>query len=232
MRGVVRHFGGDCAVDGVDLALDAGEIVAVLGHNGAGKSTLMRILAGAERVNRGEILVAGEPVSPRSPRDAQRLGIATLHQQLALVDELDTVANVFLGREICDRFGLLDEEAMEATTREALARLSPDFGAVRVPVRRLSGGQRAAVAIARAIHFRPRVLVLDEPTAALGPGEKRRVVEIVRRLREDGLAIVMISHDVLDVADRIVVMRAGRVVGGGPTASLSHDEVVRMIVGG
>jgi D-xylose transport system ATP-binding protein len=235
MRGVHKRFGGVHAVAGIDLRLDPGEIVGLLGHNGAGKSTLLRALSGADPLDEGEIRVDGVPVAIRTPRDAQRLGIETLHQHLALVDELDAVANVFLGRELRNRFGLLDEEAMEAATRAVLVRLSPAFAALRTPVRRLSGGQRAAVAIARAIHFQARVLILDEPTAALGPQEKRLVADVVRQLRREGLAILVISHDlydVLDVADRVVVMRAGRIAGGGPAGSLTHDELVGLIVGG
>ena len=234
MRDVHKRFGGVHAVAGVDLDLVAGEIVGLLGHNGAGKSTLMRVLAGADPLDEGEIRIDGVRVQLRSPRDARRLGIETLHQNLALVDELDAVANLFLGRELTSRLGLLDEEAMEAAARDVLARLNPELRTLRAPVRRLSGGQRAAVAIARAIHFRPSVLILDEPTAALGPGEKPLVGAAVRQLREEGLAIVVISHDlhdVLDLADRVVILRAGRVVGGGPVASLTHEEVVRLIVG-
>ena len=235
MREVHKRFGGLHAVDGANLELEAGEVVGVLGHNGAGKSTLMRALSGADPCDAGTIHVAGTPVRIDSPLRARQLGIETLYQQLALVDELDAVGNLFLGRELRTRFGLLDEEAMEAAARDVLARLSPRFSRLREPVRNLSGGQRAAIAIARAVHFEARVLILDEPTAALGPEEKRTVAATLEALRTEGLGILLVSHDlhdVMDVATRVVVMRGGRTIGGGPTAALSHDEVVAMIVGG
>lgn len=234
LRGIVKHFGGVHAVDGADLALHAGEVVGVLGHNGAGKSTLMRVLAGAAPADAGTIEVSGERVTIDSPRRARELGIETLHQQLALVDELDAVANLFLGRELRTRFGLLDEDRMEAAARAVLERIHPGLLRLREPVRRLSGGQRSAIAIARAVHFDARVLILDEPTAALGPGEKRMVAQVIRALREQGLGILLVSHDlhdVMDVATRVVIMRGGRTVAEGATRDVSHDQVVRWIVG-
>jgi D-xylose transport system ATP-binding protein len=235
MRGIEKHFGGVRAVAGVDLDLHSGEVVGVLGHNGAGKSTLMRVLSGAQPCDGGSIEVDGKPVRIHSPRRARELGIETLYQELALVDELDAVGNLFLGREIRTRLGFLDEDAMEASARDVLARLNPNFTQLREPVRRLSGGQRQAIAIARAVHFDARVLILDEPTAALGPGEKRVVAGVIEALREEGMGILLVSHDlhdVMDVSTRIVVMRNGRVVGEGATADLEHDEVVAWIVGG
>ena len=235
LRDIRKHFGGVHAVDGADLVLHAGEVVGVLGHNGAGKSTLMRVLSGAGPCDAGTIRIDGETVEIGSPRRARELGIETLYQNLALVDELDAVGNLFLGRELRTRGGLLDEDAMEAAARDVLARLNPHFEQLRVPVRRLSGGQRQAIAIARAVHFEARVLILDEPTAALGPGEKRVVADVIRALRAEGVGILVVSHDlhdVMDVATRVVVMRSGRVVGEGRTDALSHDDVVRWIVGG
>ena len=235
LRSIVKRFGGVHAVAGADLTIGAGEVVGLLGHNGAGKSTLMRVLSGAAPADGGTIHVAGEPVRIDSPRRARELGIETLYQQLALVDELDAVANLFLGRELRTRFGLLDEDSMEEAARTVLARLNPNFQQLREPVRRLSGGQRSAIAIARAVHFDARVLILDEPTAALGPGEKRVVAGVIEALRSEGMGIALVSHDlhdVMDVATRVVVMRGGRTVAGGATADLSHDQVVRWIVGG
>jgi D-xylose transport system ATP-binding protein len=235
MRGIDKRFGGVHAVEGADLDVAAGEIVGVLGHNGAGKSTLMRVLSGAEPCDAGTIRIAGERVQIGSPLRARELGIETLYQQLGLVDELDAVGNLFLGRELRSRFGLLDEDAMEAAARDVLARLNPRFSQLREPVRQLSGGQRSAIAIARAVHFEARVLILDEPTAALGPGEKELVTQVIEALRLEGLGILLVSHDlhdVMDVATRVVVMRGGRTIGGGPTAELTHDQVVALIVGG
>lgn len=235
MREIEKHFGGVRAVAGVDLDLHAGEVVGVLGHNGAGKSTLMRVLSGAQPCDAGSIRIDGEDVRIDSPRRARELGIETLYQELALVDELDAVGNLFLGRELRSRFGLLDEDAMEASARDVLARLNPNFTQLREPVRRLSGGQRQAIAIARAVHFEARVLILDEPTAALGPAEKRVVTGVIEALRDEGMGILLVSHDlhdVMDVSTRIVVMRNGRIVGEGATADLEHDEVVTWIVGG
>lgn len=230
-----KRFGGVHAVAGASLEVAAGEIVGVLGHNGAGKSTLMRVLSGADPCDAGTIRVDGQPVRIDSPLRARQLGIETLYQQLALVDELDAVGNLFLGRELRTRFGLLDEEAMEAAARDVLARLNPRFTQLREPIRHLSGGQRSAIAIARAVHFDARVLILDEPTAALGPSEKRTVAATIEALRSEGLGILLVSHDlheVMDVATRVVIMRAGRTIGGGATTDLSHDDVVSLIVGG
>jgi len=235
MQGIEKRFGGVRAVAGADLSLGAGEVVGVLGHNGAGKSTLMRALSGAQPCDAGTIRVDGREAHIDSPRRARELGIETLYQQLALVDQLDAVANLFLGRELTNRFGLLDEDVMEAATRDVLGRLNPRFSQLREPIGRLSGGQRAAIAIARAVHFQARVLILDEPTAALGPEEKRIVAEVIEALRREGMGILLVSHDlhdVMGVATRIVVMRSGQIVGGGSTAELSHDEVVALIVGG
>jgi D-xylose transport system ATP-binding protein len=235
LRGIEKRFGGVLAVDGVSLDLHAGEVLGVLGHNGAGKSTLMKGLSGAVPVDAGEIRIAGQPVAIRSPRDARRLGIETLYQTLALAENLDAVANLFLGREILTRFRTLDERAMERAARDVIARLCPHFPGVREPVRHLSGGERQVVAIARAVHFEARVLVLDEPTAALGPEESAQVGELIRRLRREGLGIFLVSHDlhdVFDLSDRVAVLRYGRLVGVRRTADTSRDEVLAMVVGG
>ena len=235
MRDVHKAFGGVHAVAGVSLSLDAGEVVAVLGHNGAGKSTLMKILAGAYPIDQGEIFVAGRPARFSNPVDSQTLGIETIHQTLALADNLDAVSNLFLGRELRTFWRTLDDYAMEAAARKVFAQLNPQFKNIRVPVRALSGGQRQVVAISRAVYFNARVLIMDEPTAALGPEETRMVHELVRRLKASGVGIFLISHDLPDVfalSDRLAVMKSGAIVGTYRTAELSEEEVLAMIIAG
>ncbi len=235
LRGVHKRFGGVHAVRDVTLVLDRGEVVGVLGHNGAGKSTLMKLLSGALAIDAGEIRFEGRLVSMRTPRDARALGIETLYQTLALADNLDTVANLFLGRELVTRFGTLDDRAMERIAAAVIGRLDPHFPSLREPVRNLSGGERQLVAIARAIHFDARVLIMDEPTASLGPEETLRVGELVRRLASAGLGIFLVSHDlhdVFDLADRVAVMKNGRLVGTRATAETSREEVLGMIIAG
>ena len=170
-----------------------------------------------------------------SPADSQALGIETIYQTLALADNLDSVANLFLGRELLTRFGLLDDDRMEQAARETFQRLNPNFKNIRVPVRALSGGQRQVVAISRALYFKAKVLIMDEPCAALGPEETRMVHELVRRLKADGVGIFLITHDMPDVfglSDRLCVMKNGKVVGTYRTADLTEDEVLAMIIGG
>lgn len=235
LRGVGKSFGGVRAVDDVSLRLHPGEVVAVLGHNGAGKSTLMKMLAGAFPIDQGEIRVNGEPAAIASPAHAQALGIETIHQTLALADNLDSVSNLFLGRELKTRWGLLDDFAMERAARDVFRQLNPNFRNIRVPVRALSGGQRQVVAISRAIHFRARTLIMDEPCAALGPEETRMVHDLVRKLKAAGVGIFLISHDMPDVfglSDRLCVMKNGRAVGTYRTADLTEDEVLGMIIAG
>jgi D-xylose transport system ATP-binding protein len=231
---VTVRFGGVTAVDAVSLSANAGEVIALVGHNGAGKTTLVELLSGALKRDAGEIRVNGRSVSLRSPRDAQLAGIATLHQHLALADNLDAVANIFLGHECCTRSGLLDEPAMEREASALLARLAPGFAALREPVRNLSGGERQLVAIARALRLDAKLLLMDEPTAALGPGERERVAELVRRLRADGLAIVLVSHDLdtaLALAQRVAVMRRGRLAALRACAELDAASLAALIVG-
>jgi D-xylose transport system ATP-binding protein len=219
----------------VSLSLHAGEVVAVLGHNGAGKSTLMKMLAGAWMPEAGEIRVQGRAARIDSPAAAQALGIETIHQTLALADNLDAVSNLFLGRELLTPWRTLDDYAMEAAARRVFAQLNPNFRNIRVPVRALSGGQRQVVAISRALYFNARVLIMDEPCAALGPEETRMVHELVRRLKADGVGIFLITHDMPDVfglSDRLAVMKNGALVGAWQTDRLTEDEVLAMIIGG
>src|SRR5262245_5501051 len=233
LRDIRVSFGGVHAVDGVSVDLHAGEVVALVGGNGAGKSTLMRVLSGAHTADEGEILIDGQAVSIGNPRDARALGIETIYQTLALADNVDAAANVFLGREILTRTGSLDDSAMASATREVMRRLNPRFTNLKTPVGWLSGGQRQAVAIARAVYFNARVLVMDEPTAALGPAETAQVHELVAQLKAEGIGIFLISHDihdVFDLADRISVMLTGRLVGTVNKHDVTKDEVLAMII--
>lgn len=233
MRNISISFGGIHAVSNVSIDLYPGEVVALVGHNGAGKSTLIKILSGAYKRDSGTIFVNGEEAHINNPRDAKRYGIETIYQTLALADNVDAAANLFLGREILTRWGTLDDVAMEAATRKVMGRLNPRFQRFKEPVSSLSGGQRQSVAIARAILFDARILIMDEPTAALGPQETAQVSELVRQLKSEGLGIFLISHDihdVFDLADRIVVMKNGQVVGTARTSDVTEDEVLGMII--
>ena len=233
MRDISISFGGIHAVDRASIDLHEGEVVALVGHNGAGKSTLIKILSGAYARETGTIAIRGEEAAIASPRDARKYGIETIYQTLALADNIDTAANLFLGRELRTRWGTLDDIAMEAEARRVMGRLNPHFQRFKNPVRALSGGQRQSVAIARAILFNARILVMDEPTAALGPQETAQVAGLVRQLKADGIGIFLISHDihdVFDLADRVCVMKNGRVVGTGRVADLTRDEVLGMII--
>jgi len=235
MRRISKTFGGVHAVEAVDLELRHGEVLGLLGHNGAGKSTLIKVLSGVLMPDSGEILVDGQRVEIRSPRDARAHGIETIYQNLALTDNLDAVANLFLGREIAGRFGFLDDAAMEHAAAGTIARMKLRLPSLHALVSALSGGQRQAVAIARAIHFNARVLIMDEPTAALGPEETRKVGALIRELASQGIGIILISHDihdVFDLADRLTVMKNGRLVGTCATAEVSKDEVLGMIIAG
>ncbi|MEO3389227.1 ATP-binding cassette domain-containing protein [Mesorhizobium sp. CAU 1741] len=233
MKNISISFGGIHAVDDASIDLHEGEVVALLGHNGAGKSTLIKILSGAYKRDEGTILVKGEEVTINNPRDAKKYGIETIYQTLALADNVDAAANLFLGRELRTRWGTLDDVAMESETRKVMGRLNPRFQRFKEPVVKLSGGQRQSVAIARAIHFDARILIMDEPTAALGPQETAQVGELVKQLKEDGIGIFLISHDihdVFDLADRVCVMKNGQVVGTAQTSDVTEDEVLGMII--
>ncbi|HSI40994.1 MAG TPA: ATP-binding cassette domain-containing protein [Xanthobacteraceae bacterium] len=233
MRDISIAFGGIKAVDRVSVALHRGEVVGLLGHNGAGKSTLIKILSGAYRADSGDIRIDGAPAVIENPRDAKRHGIETIYQTLALADNVDAAANLFLGRELRTPWGTLDDVAMEAATREVMGRLNPNFRKFKEPVRGLSGGQRQSVAIARAIHFNAKILIMDEPTAALGPQETAQVGELVKQLKAEGIGIFLISHDihdVFDLADRVSVMKNGKLVGSARTGDVTKDEVLGMII--
>lgn len=235
MRSVSIAFGGIKAVEEASVDLYPGEVVGLLGHNGAGKSTLIKILSGAYRADSGEIYVDGTKAEINSPRDAKAFGIETIYQTLALADNVDAASNIFLGREKLTRWGTLDDAAMENETRKVMARLNPHFRRFNEPVSALSGGQRQSVAIARAIHFNARVLIMDEPTAALGPAETAQVGELTKQLKAEGIGIFLISHDLHDVfelADRIAVMKNGKVVGTARIGDVTRDEVLGMIIGG
>jgi D-xylose transport system ATP-binding protein len=233
MRNINVAFGGVRAVDGVSVDVRPGEVIGLVGGNGAGKSTLMRALSGAHPADSGEIRMDGKVVRISNPRDAKDLGIETIYQTLALADNLNAPGNLFLGRELLTRFGTLDDSAMEDATRKVIGRLNPNFKRFSTPVQFLSGGQRQSVAIARAVHFNARVLIMDEPTAALGPAETAQVRDLIRQLRGEGLGIFLVSHDihdVFDLADRISVMYHGRLVGTVDKTEVTTDEVLGMII--
>lgn len=233
MRDISIAFGGIKAVDHASVEVHPGEVMGLLGHNGAGKSTLIKILSGAYRRDHGKIFVNGEEADIQNPRDAKDYGIETIYQTLALADNVDAAANLFLGREIMTGWGTLDDAAMEAKAREVMGRLNPNFRRFKEPVKSLSGGQRQSVAIARAILFEARILIMDEPTAALGPQETAQVGELIKQLKADGIGIFLISHDihdVFDLADRVCVMKNGQVVGTARTTDVTKDEVLGMII--
>jgi D-xylose transport system ATP-binding protein len=232
MRNIRVSFGGVRAVDDVTIDLYPGEVVGLVGGNGAGKTSLMRALSGARPPDAGQIRVNGQPVTIANPRDAKALGIETIYQTLALADNLDAPANVFLGREIVGSV-TLNDAAMESATRTVIKRLNPNFKNFKMPVLRLSGGQRQAVAIARAVQFNARVLIMDEPTAALGPAETAQVHELIAQLKRDGIGIFLVSHDIHDVFDlseRISVMYHGKLVGTVKKEAVTTDEVLGMII--
>ena len=234
MKNISLRFGGNQALDDASINLYPGEVVGLLGHNGAGKSTLIKVLSGAYKADSGQILVDGQEVKINTPQDSQRQGIETIYQSLALADNLDAVANVFLGREMVNGV-VLSEDEMEIEARRVLDRLRVKIPSLRVPVSNMSGGQRQTVAIARAIHYKAKVLIMDEPTAALGPEETAKVNDLVQALKQEGVGIFMISHDlhdVFDLADRCTVMKNGRVVGTVNTKDVTQDEVLGMIIAG
>jgi D-xylose transport system ATP-binding protein len=236
LRDISKSFGAVQALDSVDFEVRDGEVMALVGDNGAGKSTLIKCVAGIYSIDSGEILFEGERVTIHGPKDAAKLGIEVVYQDLALADNLDVVQNMYLGREEHDLLFRLKEAPMEQRTAETLSSLAvTTIGSVRQPVATLSGGQRQSVAVARAVMWNNRVVFLDEPTAALGVAQTRQVLALVRRLAEQGLAVVLVSHnlvDVFEVADRITVLRLGRNVGLYEKAKTNEQEIVQAITVG
>jgi D-xylose transport system ATP-binding protein len=240
LTGINKSFGAVKALTDVDFEVYAGEVVGLVGDNGAGKSTLIKVIAGVNPADSGKIYVEGNEVHISTPPDATRLGIETVYQDLALADNLDVVANLYLGREdVSPRLpwvsGVLNETEMEQRTLDVLSQLDvKTIKSVRVPVVALSGGQRQSIAVAKTILRNPKVVLLDEPTAALGVAQTRQVLNLIRRLRERGLAVVVISHnlaDVFEVVDRVIVLRLGRRVGSYDIRSTTPEKVVAAITG-
>ncbi|GAA2575608.1 ATP-binding cassette domain-containing protein [Streptomyces violaceus] len=233
LRGVSKRFGAVQALTDVELEVHAGEVVALVGDNGAGKSTLVKTIAGVHPIDEGVIEWDGRSVQINKPHDAQNLGIATVYQDLALCDNIDVVGNLYLGREIRKR-GVLDEVEMERRSRELLDTLSIRIPSVRIPIASLSGGQRQTVAIARSMLGEPKLVILDEPTAALGVEQTAQVLDLVERLRERGHAVILISHNMADVkavADKVAVLRLGRNNGIFEVKSTSQEEIISAITG-
>jgi len=233
MKNIHKRFGGVHAVEDVSVSLYPGEVVGVLGHNGAGKSCLMKMLAGAMPVDDGEILVDGKSVKINNPRDSRDFGIETIYQSLALADNLNAPANLFLGRELMTPMGTLDDSSMEVATRKVMHRLNPNFSNITDPVRSMSGGQRQVVAIGRAIYFDAKTLIMDEPTAALGPSETAMVSDLTKKLKSEGIGIFLISHDMHDVfelCDRVMVMKNGKNVGTFTIDEVTPDDILSLII--
>ena len=233
LKDISIAFGGIKAVDRVSVDLYPGEVVGLLGHNGAGKSTLIKCLSGAYKADAGDVFINGKKVVINNPRDARGHNIETIYQTLALADNLDAASNLFLGREIVGPGGFLDDSKMEAETRKIMGRLNPNFTKFAEPVSALSGGQRQSVAIARAVYFDAKILIMDEPTAALGPQESEMVAELIQELKKQGLGIFLIEHDihnVMKLCDRASVMKNGQLVGTERVADVTEDDILSMII--
>ena len=233
MKNVSIAFGGVRAVDNVSIDLHAGEVVGLVGHNGAGKSTLIKMLSGAYKMDSGEIWIEGNKATINSPRDSRDYNIETIYQTLALADNLDAASNLFLGRELTTPMGFVDDSRMEAETRKIMARLNPNFKKLKEPVSALSGGQRQSVAIARAVYFNAKILIMDEPTAALGVHETAMVAELIGELKKQGLGIFLISHDtreMMELCDRVSVMKNGQMVGTERVEDVTEDDILSMII--
>ncbi len=237
-KGLYKHFGGLVAVDHVSLDVYPGEVIGLLGDNGAGKSTLIKMISGAYKPDGGQILLDGEAVSFSTPLEARRLGIETIYQDLALCENLDASANIFLGRERMRHqlgiFRVLNRSYMLRESRQVLDQLDIRIPELRNPIRQLSGGQRQAVSIARAVYWKARLMIMDEPTAALGVPEQLKVLELIRTLRNQGVPVLLISHnmqDVFAVADRVIVMRRGSKAGERRISETNENEVVGLMVG-
>ena len=233
LRDMQKSFGGIKAVDHVSFDLYPGEVMRVLGHNGAGKSVLMKMLSGAYPRDGGEIFVNGKKATINNPRDARHYNIETIYQTLALADNLDAASNLFLGRELVTPLGLVDDARMEAETRKIMGRLNPNFRRYNTPVAGLSGGQRQSVAISRAVYFNAKILIMDEPTAALGVEETAMVAELINELKKQGIGILLIDHDIHQVkalCDRASVMKNGKLVGTVHVNEVSEDDLLGMII--
>jgi ABC-type sugar transport system ATPase subunit len=239
VSGATKQFGAVTAVDNVSFELHRGEILALLGDNGAGKSTLIKCISGVYKLDGGEIHVDGVRAHVRSPGDARSHGIETVYQDLALFDDLDVATNLFAGRELASTrgpawSGWINRRRMRQSARETLDGLAVNIPSLQAPVKLLSGGQRQAVAVARAVQFATRLVILDEPTAALGVRETRNVLEMIRQLPERGVSVIVISHNldhVSEIADRAIVLRRGRKIGEARPDASGHEQIVRMIVG-
>ncbi len=233
MRNIRLSFGGIHAVDDVSIELYPGEVHGVLGHNGAGKSCLMKVLSGAYKKDSGDILINGEKADIQNPRDARNYNIECIYQTLALADNLDAASNLFLGRELVTPMGLVNDGKMEAETRKIMKRLNPNFQRFHSPVSALSGGQRQSVAISRAVYFNAKILIMDEPTAALGVEETQMVANLIEELKSQGLGILLIDHDVHQVkalCDRASVMKNGKLVGTVKVDEVTEDDILGMII--
>ncbi len=239
VKGLTKRFGGLTAVNRVDLAIRPGEVVGLVGDNGAGKSTLIKMISGVYQPNEGEIYFEGRKVEITHPSQARDLGIETIYQDLALAGNLDVPANIFLGREmkrslLGGLIRVLDQQAMHDASRELLETLDVQFPSLTARIDNLSGGQRQAVAISRALYWRAKLLIMDEPTNNLGVVEQRKVLDLILRLRDQGIPVILISHtmhDVFAVTNRIVVMHRGRKVAEKKTAETDHQEIVQYMVG-
>ena len=234
MRHISKHFGGLQALTDAQLELYPGEVLGVLGHNGAGKSTLIKILSGAETASEGAIFVEGHEAHINDPNDARAYGIETIYQELALCGNLDAPANLYMGREM-HKWGFLRKKAMAAEATKALSRLNIRIQSLDVEVDSMSGGQRQAISISRAVHFDTKILIMDEPTAALGMEESKMVMELTVELKKQGIGIIWISHDIHEVfnfTDRITILHGGKNVVTGPTKKFTQDEIVSMIISG
>lgn len=239
VRNLSKHFGAIRALDNFDMTIHRGEVVALAGDNGAGKTTMIKTISGVFRPTSGDVILKGEPVSFSTPQDARDKGIETIYQDLALADNLSIGANIFLGREpMTKKWGflpVLDRKAMREAARETMALLDFHVSRLDAPVSNFSGGQRQAVAIGRAVHWNAQILIMDEPTAALGVPEQRKVLQLIRQLKAQGRGIIFISHnlqDIFAVSDRIIVMRRGIKAGERSIAETTHDEVVKLMIGG
>ncbi len=238
VKNIVKRFGGLVAVDNVSLGVNPGEVVALLGDNGAGKSTLIKVISGVHSPEEGEILFDGKPVTIETPMDALSMGIETIYQDLALAENLNVYSNIFLGREITKKFAgfipVLDHNYMHSEAQKVLDTLVIKIPSLRARIKSLSGGQRQAVAISRSLYWKAKLLIMDEPTAALGVAQQSQVLELVDSLKHRGIGIILISHtmfDVFKVADRIVVLRRGQKVADKKREETSPDEIVSFIVG-